>query len=268
MQPTIIHDKSRLEEYLLKYPHLNFYHLGDLDDFFWPYTTWYAWEEGDEIQALNLFYTGIAPPVLLAIENGNQDVQKELLKANLPFLPPIFYSHLSPGLEQVLEAGYTLDHRGEHYKMRLDDLTALEKVDTAGVEVMGMSNIDEMRNLYEASYPGNWFDPRMVETGQYVGIRDDGGRLVGVAGIHVYSQVYKIAALGNITILPELRGHGIGTKVTAGLCQQLLETVKHIGLNVKSSNAAAIRAYEKIGFGVVAAYHEYQVDLKTGEFVV
>lgn len=262
MQPTIIHDKARLEAYLLKYPHLNFYHLGDLDDFFWPNTTWYAWEEDGEIKAINLFYTGLIPPVILAIENDNLEEQKKLLKANLPFLPPSFYSHLTPGLKDVLEADYDLNHNGEHYKMRLDDFSALEGVDTAGVELMKMENVDEIQGLFDASYPGNWFDPRMVETGQYVGVRDETGKLVGVAGIHVYSAEYKIAALGNITILPELRGQGLGTKVTAGLCKQLLNTVNHIGLNVRSDNAAAIRAYEKIGFGVVAVYDEYQVDLK------
>lgn len=261
MQPTIIHNKSRLETYLLKYPHLNFYHLGDLDDFFWPYTTWYAWEEGGEIQAVNLFYTGITPPALLAIENDNYEIQKELLEANIAFLPPSFYSHLSPGLEKVLELNYTLDHRGEHYKMRLDDISVLNHIDTSGVEVMSAENLEEMKRLYDVSYPGNWFDPRMVETGQYVGLRDENRVLVAVAGIHVYSERYKIAALGNITTHPDLRGQGIGTKVTAGLCKQLLETVDRIGLNVKSSNAAAIRAYKNIGFTTQAVYHEYQVDL-------
>jgi predicted GNAT family acetyltransferase len=101
----------------------------------------------------------------------------------------------------------------------------------------------------------------MLETGQYVGIWED-GELVSVAGIHVYSPVYKIAALGNITTHPAKRGQGLGTIVTAGLCKRLLNTVDAIGLNVRSDNNPAIKAYEKIGFEVVATYHEWMVNKK------
>jgi predicted GNAT family acetyltransferase len=198
--------------------------------------------------------------VLLAIENDNLEDMFTLLKANLPLLPTKFYSHLSAGLEKILEKDYNLDHHGEHYKMHLAHPENLEKINTDDVETLGMENLKENKILYQASYPGNWFDPRMLETGQYVGIREK-ENLVCVAGIHVYSPDYKIAALGNITTQPELRGQGLGTTVTAGLCKQLLKTVDVIGLNVKSDNMPAIRAYEKIGFEVAAVYSEWMVNL-------
>jgi ribosomal protein S18 acetylase RimI-like enzyme len=262
MKLIYLHDKNELETYLLKYRHLNYYHLGDLDDFFWPYTTWYALKENREIKALNLFYMGIDPAVLLGIVNDNLKEMKTLLRQSLPLLPPDFYAHLSPGLEKVLEGGYALDHHGEHYKMNLTDSSKLDEIDTSTVVPLTTANLEEMQTLYRESYPGNWFDARMVETGQYVGIRE-GEKLVSVAGIHVYSPVYKIAALGNITTHPARRGQGLGKAVTAGLCKRLLENVDAIGLNVRSDNTPAIKAYEAIGFTKVAIYHEWMVKLKS-----
>ncbi len=261
MSLIFLHNKNEIEAFLLKHRHLNFYHLGDLDDFFWPYTTWYALQEDGEIKALNLFYSGIDPPVLLGIENDNLGDMKTLLETSLPLLPAHFYSHLSPGLEKILEDGYSLDHYGEHYKMNLIDLSNLDEIDTSDVVPLTSANLEEIEALYSDGYPGNWFDARMLETGQYVGIRE-GGVLVSVAGIHVYSPTYKIAALGNITTHPTKRGQGLCTIVTAGLCKQLLKTVDAIGLNVRSDNIPAIKAYEKIGFEVVATYHEWMVKKK------
>jgi ribosomal protein S18 acetylase RimI-like enzyme len=261
MKPIYLHDKKEIETYLLRHRHLNFYHLGDLDEFFWPYTTWYALKEGGEIKALNLFYIGIDPAVLLGIENDNPAEMKTLLDESLPLLPPNFYAHLSPGLEKVLEEGYALDHHGEHDKMNLTDPSKLDDIDTSTVVPLTTEHLEEMQALYKESYPSNWFDARMVETGQYVGIRDK-DKLVCVAGIHVYSPIYKIAALGNITTLPELRGQGLGKAATAGLCKRLLKTVDAIGLNVRSDNTPAIKAYEAIGFTKVATYHEWMVNRK------
>jgi len=262
MNLIFLHNKKQIETFLLKHRHLNFYHLGDLDDFFWPYTTWYALQEGGEIKALNLFYSGIDPAVLLGIVNENFEEMAALLENSLPLLPPNFYSHLSPGLEKVLEMGYYIEHHGEHNKMNLIDIASVEEIDTSEVIPLTTENLDELTTLYRASYPGNWFDPRMLETGQYVGIRGDGDELVSVAGVHVYSPAYKIAALGNIATRLDNRGQGLGTAVSAGLCKQLLPTVDVIGLNVRSDNTTAIRVYEKIGFEIVGTYHEWMVTRK------
>jgi len=260
-KPEFIHDKNELEEYLLKYRHLNFYHLGDLDDFFWPFTSWLGYKEKGEVHALTLLYTGIQPPTFLAILNDNRQQMEALLNDILPLLPKCFYSHLSPGLEETFRSQqYLMDLHGAHNKMALTRPQDLDKIDTAAVEQLGMGNLEELQTLYAAAYPGNWFDPRMLETGQYTGIRNKDGKLVCVAGIHVYSPVYKIAALGNITTLPEVRGQGLGKAVTAGLCKLLLKTVDAIGLNVRADNAPAIAAYTKIGFDKVGEYNEWMVN--------
>ena len=66
---------------------------------------------------------------------------------------------------------------------------------------------------------------------------------------------------GNIATHPAHRGRGLGTKVTAALCKRLLLTVDAIGLNVRTGNVPAIRAYEKLGFETLTTYNEFMVEL-------
>ncbi|HUU22516.1 MAG TPA: GNAT family N-acetyltransferase, partial [Phycisphaerae bacterium] len=108
-------------------------------------------------------------------------------------------------------------------------------------------------------YPSHWFEPRMLDTKQYFGIRGADG-LVSVAGVHVYSEKYKVAALGNIATHPAHRRTGCATAAIAHLCRNLLKTVEHVGLNVKADNRPAIACYQKLGFEIVGAYEEYSVD--------
>lgn len=260
MKPVFIHDKYELETFLLNYPYRNFYHLGDLDDFFWPYTSWIGAKENDYLSAVLLLYSGAKPPALLVIENENYYEMEELLESSLFLLPKEFYCHLSPGLENVLyDNGYQLDLHGLHYKMALTEPERLDKIYTDWVDQLWEGDLQDILDLYESAYPGNWFDARMLETKQYCGARDENGALIAVAGIHVYSVEYQIAALGNITTHPDHRGQGVGTAVTARLCKLLRETVSTIGLNVKADNESALAVYEKLGFEIEAEYNEFMV---------
>ena len=158
----------------------------------------------------------------------------------------------------MFQDGYRPDGSsgGDHLKMALTSPDTLRAApEAAKAEPLTPADRGDVEALYAASYPGNWFVPRMLETGQYVGIRRD-GRLVAVAGVHVYSPAQRVAALGNVTTLPEMRGSGLATAAVAGLCTQLLTSVDHIGLNVKADNAAAIGLYRRLGFSTVAEYVE------------
>lgn len=98
----------------------------------------------------------------------------------------------------------------------------------------------------------------MLLTGQYFGVRHH-GRLVSIAGVHVYSASYRVAALGNITTHPDERGKGFARAVTARLCQHLAESVDFIGLNVKSDNQPALALYQTLGFRISAEYGEFSL---------
>jgi predicted GNAT family acetyltransferase len=145
--------------------------------------------------------------------------------------------------------------------MGLTDRERLGGVDTSEAVALSEADADDLQAFYAASYPGNWFVPRMLETGFYYGVRR-GGSLVSVAGVHVVSQRYRVAALGNITTRPDVRGQGLATIATTRLCQELLRAgIDHVGLNVKADNRAAIACYERLGFSLVASYGEHMLEL-------
>ncbi len=258
MNPISLHDKREIESYLRRDTFLHLYEIGDLDDFFWNYTTWYAFKEA-QIDQLVLIYTGTALPVLLGLTTGATDTLHELLRAMLSILPKRLYCHLSGDAVAALADDYRVQSHGAHYKMGLTDSSRLNLFDTSSVIQLSTSDLPELEELYRESYPDNAFDARMLETGCYFGVRR-GGELVSAAGIHVYSPHYKVAALGNVTTRPTYRGRGLGTTVCAKLCQYLLQTVDHIGLNVKADNAGAIACYKKLGFTHVANYEEYLLE--------
>jgi ribosomal protein S18 acetylase RimI-like enzyme len=255
-----LHAKSDVEAFCRNNLFLHIYALGDLDDFFWPYTTWYALRHEGRIQQIVLLYSGCSLPTVLAY--GEQPLRSlcDLLRGLLPFLPRRFYAHLMQDGAEALENDYHVTRHGAYHKMALTDFARLAAVE--GSEAVRLSAADrgDLEALYAAAYPGNFFTPRMLETGYYFGVRR-GGALVSVAGVHVYSPQYKVAALGNITTRPDFRGHGLATAATARLCQELRGAgIEHIGLNVKADNQAGLRCYQKIGFERVADYGEYTMN--------
>lgn len=239
--------------------HLHLYEIGDLDEFFWPFTTWYA--DSLQCEAIALVYSGTELPILLALaESGPHTKQMgTLLEGLLPLFPRRFYSHLSNGLVGSLSEVFQPQSHGLHYKMALRQPQGLTVWEDPALRSLTPDDRPAVDALYDASYPSNWFDARMLETGQYVGWWQD-GQLISIAGVHVYSPHYRVAALGNITTHPLYQGRGLATRTTAHLCRRLLKTVDTIGLNVKADNAAALRCYEKLGFEIVAEYEEFMFE--------
>lgn len=259
--PTIcLHDKDSIERFLRTNIYLHIYSIGDLDDFFWPYTTWYAMKRGTEINAIALLYTGQSVPTLLALSE-NTDHMLGLLESIEHLLPQRFYAHLSPGLESFFGTTHDLDSHGEHLKMGLYHGRLVEACGCPDVSGLGRDDVDAVIKFYRKHYPGNWFDPRMLETNQYFGIIK-GESLVSVAGIHVYSPEYKVAALGNIATATPHRNKGYARQVTARTCQSLLRDADYVGLNVKTDNSAAIACYKGLGFEITASYGEYMLERK------
>jgi GNAT superfamily N-acetyltransferase len=263
VKPVCLHAKDEIETFLRGNAFLHLYAIGDLDDFFWPYTTWYAIQNQRGIEALALFYTGMPLPILLALADEPTAPLTGLLRSISHLLPRRFYAHLSGDLATVFAGDYHAEPYGLHHKMALTDPACLDSVDTSAVIPLSVADLPDVQAFYQASHPDNAFDPRMLETGCYYGIRQ-GTELVSVAGIHVYSPQYRVAALGNVVTRPDCRGRGLATAVCARLCRALLAHVDQIGLNVKADNAAAIACYRRLGFATVAPYGEYMFELKQG----
>ncbi|MBE9169892.1 GNAT family N-acetyltransferase [Pleurocapsales cyanobacterium LEGE 06147] len=261
MQVVSLHQKNEIEAVLRRNSFLHLYSLGDLDDFFWSYTIWYALKEEERIKTIVLLYIGTGMPTLIALTERPSDAMQILLQSVARLLPSQFYAHLNREFLLTLTTNYHIRSHGLHYKMALRETSSIAAIATSDVLPLSITDGEELKQLYAESYPENFFDKRMLATGYYYGMRLD-GKLVSVAGIHVYSPRYRVAVLGNITTHPQFRGRGLAKTVTAKVCQALIPTVEHIGLNVKADNYNAIACYEKLGFERIATYCESTLSLK------
>ncbi len=180
MKAIYLHSKEIIESFLRRDIYLHLYSLGDLDDFYWQYTQWLALSANEKILSLALLYIGLDMPTLLALDSkDNIENMRRLLSSTIHLLPDKFYLHISPGLADTLSEKYVLEPHGEHYKMALKNPQVLNEIDTSRVEKLGIDEHEDLLTLYRESYPGHWFDPRMLETGQYYGIREAGELVSG-----------------------------------------------------------------------------------------
>jgi len=258
LTPICLHDKSEIESLLRDDDIvLHLYELGDLEEPFWRYTTWYGLPQKDCGPVL-LVYSGLSRPALLGLTKKHPDRLKDLLQATQDLLPSTCHAHLSPGQSSVLAQFFNLEPKGDFFRMSLQDPTRLEGIDTADVIPLGFEQTAELQHLYEISYPGHWFEPHMLETGLYRGIRRS-ETLVCAAGVHVHSPKQRVAAVGNVATHPDHRSRGLARAACARLCLDLLDTVDHIGLNVNTDSAAAKACYRRLGFEPAASYEEYLI---------
>jgi ribosomal protein S18 acetylase RimI-like enzyme len=260
-----LRDRGAIADFCRLRPAVHAYELGDLDDFFWPHTHWHGWRPGGRLEQLVLVYDEPDPPVLLALAEEPADGMGDLLRLMAPDLPPSLYAHLSPGLVGAL-APHLLPatEPAPHLKLGLAHPSRLDAHDTGEATLLSSDDLADVERLYADAYPGTWFQARMLDTGRYVGIRRD-GRLACVAGVHVWSPTWRVAALGNVATLPSLRGSGLATSACARLCRVLLDDgIDVVSLNVRADNAAAIRAYEKLGFTRAAEYVEVSLAAPRG----
>lgn len=258
MRTIQLHDKDTIERALRRNPYLHLYEIGDLDDFFWPDTTWYALEEDGEIAEVALLYSGSPLPVLLALTDEPQRMT-ELIGGIRHLLPVSLSAHLGDGVLEALHDRYVPDHHGPYVKMGLTRPERLQGIDTEAIIRFTTDDLAELTCFYNEHNPGNWFEPRMLETGHYYGLRRD-GQIVSAAGVHVYSRRYQVATIGNVLTHPNFRGQGLATQVCARLSKELLKTVAHVGLNMRADNAPAQACYTRIGFERLAGYHELALE--------
>jgi len=253
MDLEILDNKVSIFNFLKRNPGLNIYSIGDLDDFYWPKTTWYAMMDGNTVFSIAMLYEGQDIPTLLLFYDADSKSALQLLIKIKSLLPFKFNAHFSPGLKDLFGRQNIIKDYGVNYKMILKKV--VKEPDYSNINKLTTNDLSKIENFYTYSYAENWFDPCMLETNMYYGyfLNDI---LVGVSGIHVFSKKYKVAALGNIAVHPDFRGQLIGYKITSVLCYELQKCVDIIGLNVKADNEFAIRCYKKVGFEIIGTYDE------------
>ncbi|MEW5795882.1 MAG: GNAT family N-acetyltransferase [Candidatus Zixiibacteriota bacterium] len=277
-------NKKRLVRHFRKDPVLFGYHIGDLDDFFFPDCLWTTLVgEHADIGDVILTYVGGDTPTVHAFGLGN--AFETLLREYLPIAPKQFYCHFQKQHHGVFRDFADESPLGTHLKMKLDPaaFTRYQAAAISGVGRPGPTQLSRsgprhhhdgcsivrldpsheaaLLNLYAIAYPDNYFTPRMLQTGKYFGCVHNGS-IIAVAGVHVVSDEHKIAVLGNITTHPDHRGRGLATDITSALVAELASEEKLVCLNVKADNAPALACYRKLGFVPVHEYEESLFELR------
>lgn len=115
------------------------------------------------------------------------------------------------------------------------------------VKQLTIADLPALKTLY-AQNPENAFSPDLFTQALYFGAYD-GDRIIAAGGTHALTPAHGIAVLGNIFTLPEARGQGYATTITASLVAALFKQhISHVVLNVFSDNTPAIRVYQHVGF--------------------
>lgn len=257
MRVVELRDRDRIAELCGRRPGVHAYALGDLDDFFWPHTRWFGLEGDRGLTQIAFLYQEHDPPTLHAIPEEPVASMAALLEGLHSRLPERFECHVDGrSLPTLLRDHVAVRGPFSHVKMQLGAPGSVDALARDDVVVLTPDDLADVQALYASAYPSSWFHERRLETGRYVGLRED-GRLVCVAGVHVHAPAHGVAALGDVATLPSARGRGRATATCASLCRLLRDDgCATIALNVREDNAAAIRAYERIGFTIVARYVE------------
>lgn len=79
-----------------------------------------------------------------------------------------------------------------------------------------------------------------------------------IVGFAICQVVLDEATLFNLAIHPSVQHQGYGEKLLTALCQQLRErNIQTLWLEVRQSNLAAQRLYDKLGFNIVSQRKNY-----------
>ncbi|UCD35423.1 MAG: ribosomal protein S18-alanine N-acetyltransferase [Nitrospiraceae bacterium] len=81
-----------------------------------------------------------------------------------------------------------------------------------------------------------------------------------IAGYVCLRTILDVTHVMDLAVHPKLRRSGIGSMLLKSALQQLRRTrqdVRHVTLEVRESNIAAIGLYEKFGFGEIGRRKEY-----------
>jgi GNAT superfamily N-acetyltransferase len=254
-------ERAEIERFLRRAAPAHVYGLADLDDAFWGDTRWFgARARGGELAAACVVLDKLALPIVYAVAAPGDRETLELLREVGPRLPGRFFANLPIGWEPALGESHSFARLGEYQKLWLADPDRLRAFDVPGIETLGPADAPELERFYaeRAFGPGEglgFYERFMLELAPWFGLRER-GELVCVAGVHVYSERYGVAALGNVATAPARRGRGLARAVCARLARELSARVPLVGLNVATANAPALRCYRALGFREALRYEE------------
>jgi predicted GNAT family acetyltransferase len=110
---------------------------------------------------------------------------------------------------------------------------------------LAAADADEMLALATLTEPGP-FTRRTGELGRFVGIRDNAGKLVAMAGERFTAHGW--VEVSAVCTHPDARGRGYGAELTVAIVEGIHARGDEAFLHVRKGNTSAERLYERLGF--------------------
>jgi len=242
-------DKSALLAFLERDRLYAAYAIGDLAPGLFEWSTWALAGQAGQTQALVLHFRALTPPALFVI--GSPEGLAHILRDCL-CPTPVYITCRSQHLP-VTRAFYDWQDTIPMWRMVLQPVQ-FPPCATACIRLQA-ADYARLSALY-ALGGGDAFTLAQLQHGVFYGIEFD-GHLVAVAGTHLVSPEYSVAAIGNVFTDPAHRGRGYARAATSAVISSLLQSgIRDIVLNVSQANEAAIHIYEKLGFARYCPFFE------------
>ena len=119
--------------------------------------------------------------------------------------------------------------------------------ESEGLVALGHEDVTEMLELVAATKPGP-FAARTVEFGGYVGLRDDSGALIAMAGERLRCEGWT--EISAVCTAADQQGKGLGTRMVKALVESIHARGEQAFLHVADTNENAYRLYLALGFRV------------------
>ncbi len=250
-------DKAQILAYLNTDRLYAAYAVGDLEPALYAQSAWAVAESGGVWRALALHFRGLQVPALFVM--GQPDGVRAILEGALYPSP----AYLTCRAEHVplLHEFYDWPGPTPMWRMALDR-THYRPV-SRPCSRLGPDHAGSLADLY-ALGGGAAFGAAQLDQGVFYGILD-ADRVVAVAGTHLVSQTYSVAAVGNVFTHPDYRGRGYATHATSAVVDELLRRgIRDIILNVGQANMGALHIYEQLGFGRCSPFYEGPAAARSG----
>jgi ribosomal protein S18 acetylase RimI-like enzyme len=240
-QTSELNEKSQILNYLNTDRLYAAYAIGDLEPELFAQSTWGGATQDNRLQALALHFRGLQLPAFFLM--GNPHGLRAILKNVL--CPERVYLTCRPEHLALTRIFYTWDKIIPMWRMVLPP-SSFQPVENDCIRLTP-AHAHRLTELYTLG-DAVGFSPAQLAHGVFYGIFAQ-DQLVAVAGTHLVSETYGVAAVGNVLTHPAHRGQGYGSATISAIVAELQRRgIADIILNVSQSNESAIRIYERLGF--------------------